>query len=234
MLGLAEANTGGIYHATQTVLEPLDRSLDIFLRDLQLDARSAFLGHNMAPLSMRHDIAMLGFLHKRVLGFVALTTLCGTDPARTMWLYVSANRCCGRSEPYLIISETTPASSAPLASATRRAARVTSSGPLQGQIRQPATAHALTRAPPQSNGLTDSVGAVAVTGCRCTCYTRSNPRNCWSTISAILVWHRREEKAEFFLLFGIGTHAYHEIVVHHRRSRNVIASHGLGGGPQGR
>ena len=57
-----------IYHATQTVLEPLDRSLDIFLRDIQLDARSAFLGHNMAPLSMRRDIAMLGFLHKRMLG----------------------------------------------------------------------------------------------------------------------------------------------------------------------
>ena len=68
MLGLAEANIGAIYHATQTVLEPLDRSLDIFLRDLQLDARSAFLEHNMAPLSMRRDIAMLGFLHKRMLG----------------------------------------------------------------------------------------------------------------------------------------------------------------------
>ena len=68
MLELAEANIGAIYHATQTVLEPLDRSLDIFLRDLQLDARSAFLEHNMAPLSMRRDIAMLGFLHKRMLG----------------------------------------------------------------------------------------------------------------------------------------------------------------------
>ena len=34
VLRLAEASTGAIYHATQTVLEPLDRSLDIFLRDL--------------------------------------------------------------------------------------------------------------------------------------------------------------------------------------------------------
>ena len=41
VLGFAEANIGAIYHATQTVLELLDRSLDIFLRDFQLDARSA-------------------------------------------------------------------------------------------------------------------------------------------------------------------------------------------------
>ena len=68
ILGLAEANIGAIYHARQTVLDPLDRSLDNFLRDIQLDARSAFLEHNMAPLSMRRDIAMLGFLHKRMLG----------------------------------------------------------------------------------------------------------------------------------------------------------------------
>ena len=68
VLGLAEANIGAIYHATQTVLQPLDRSLDIFLRDVQLDARSAFLVHLMAPLGMRRDLAMLGFLHKRMLG----------------------------------------------------------------------------------------------------------------------------------------------------------------------
>ena len=68
VLAFAEANIGATYHATQTVLEPLDRSLDIFLRDLQLNARSAFLERNTASLNMRHDIAMLGFLHKRVLG----------------------------------------------------------------------------------------------------------------------------------------------------------------------
>ena len=68
VLGLAEANIGAIYHATQTVLEPLDRSLDILLCDFQLGARSAFLEHNLAPLSVRRDIATLGFLHKRTLG----------------------------------------------------------------------------------------------------------------------------------------------------------------------
>ena len=40
VLELAEAKTGAIYHATQTALEPLDRSLDIFLRDFQLDAEA--------------------------------------------------------------------------------------------------------------------------------------------------------------------------------------------------
>ena len=68
VLGLAAANVGAIYHATQTALEPLDRSLHNFLRDLQLDARSAFLEHDTAPLSMCRDIAMLRFLHKRMLG----------------------------------------------------------------------------------------------------------------------------------------------------------------------
>ena len=68
VLGLAEANNAAIYHATQTVWEPLDHSLHIFLRDLHLDARSAFLEHDTAPLSMCRDIAMLRFLHKRMLG----------------------------------------------------------------------------------------------------------------------------------------------------------------------
>ena len=68
VLGLAEANIGAIYHATQSVLKLLGRSLNIFLRDLQLDARSAFLEHNMAPLNIHRDIAMLGFVHKRMLG----------------------------------------------------------------------------------------------------------------------------------------------------------------------
>ena len=64
VLGLAEANAGAIYLATQTVLEPLDHSLDSFLRDLPLDARSV----NMAPMSMRREIATLVFLLERVLG----------------------------------------------------------------------------------------------------------------------------------------------------------------------
>ena len=76
-------------HATQAVLEPLDRSLDNFLRDLQLDARSAFLEHKMAPSSMRCDIAMLGFLHERMLGDIH-GDICSLLP---LFLEPEARRC---------------------------------------------------------------------------------------------------------------------------------------------
>ena len=104
MLGLAEANFCSIYHATQTVLELLDRSLDIFLRDFKLDAKLAFLEHNVAPLSMRRDIAMLGFLHKRMLGDTH-GDICSLLP---LFLEPEARRCThfGSDRPSRLFQET--------------------------------------------------------------------------------------------------------------------------------
>ena len=64
VLGILECNTGGIYHATSTVLAPLDRLFRTFVHALNLDIDQVFLEFNLAPLGLRRDIAMLGFLHK--------------------------------------------------------------------------------------------------------------------------------------------------------------------------
>jgi hypothetical protein len=64
ILGILESNVGGIYHATSTVLAPLDRIATRFVHELNLEVDFAFLHFNLAPLSLRRDIAMLGFLHK--------------------------------------------------------------------------------------------------------------------------------------------------------------------------
>ena len=64
ILGILESNIGGIYHATQHILAPLDRILTTFVHALNLEVEEAFLKYNLAPLALRRDIAMLGFLHK--------------------------------------------------------------------------------------------------------------------------------------------------------------------------
>ena len=64
ILGILESNIGGIYHATQTVLAPLDRVVTTFVHALNMEVDIAFLQFNLAPLALRRDIAMLGFLHK--------------------------------------------------------------------------------------------------------------------------------------------------------------------------
>ena len=64
IFGIVESNIGGIYHATQTVLAPLDRLATSFVHALNIEVDVAFLQFNLAPLALRRDIAMLGFLHK--------------------------------------------------------------------------------------------------------------------------------------------------------------------------
>ena len=66
--GFLEYHCGSIAHATETVLTKLDRLHDSYLEALQLNADVAFLDFNFAPPRLRRDIAMLGFLHKRVIG----------------------------------------------------------------------------------------------------------------------------------------------------------------------
>jgi len=64
VLGLLESNIGGIYHATDTALAPLDRLQRAFCNNFNTNEESAFCKFNLAPLCLRRDIAMLGFLHK--------------------------------------------------------------------------------------------------------------------------------------------------------------------------
>ena len=46
------------------VLTPLDRVQTTFVHNFNIDVIEAFMRYNLAPLALRRDIAMLGFLHK--------------------------------------------------------------------------------------------------------------------------------------------------------------------------
>ena len=63
-----ESFQAAIYHASATVLKPLDDLQQQFLSHVGLCPEVAAADHNILPLSTRRDIAMLGLLHKRVLG----------------------------------------------------------------------------------------------------------------------------------------------------------------------
>ena len=63
-----------------TLFCALDKLFADFLHEINLDSRTAFLDFRLAPLCLRRDIAMLGFLHKCVLGF-AHPALCRLFPS---------------------------------------------------------------------------------------------------------------------------------------------------------
>ena len=79
VLCLLEGSTGALYHASNSVLAPLDAVQTRFLRELGLSPESAFLDNNLAPLSLRRDIAMLGLVFKCVRG-LAHPLLCRLFP----------------------------------------------------------------------------------------------------------------------------------------------------------
>ena len=66
VLSLLELNTGGFYHALDTVLEPLDKLQSHFLKEIGVTEEEAFVRYNLAPLKARRDISMLGLLYKCV------------------------------------------------------------------------------------------------------------------------------------------------------------------------
>ena len=66
--GIMETHNGGIFHASNHLVDRFDASQRHFLENLGVDERYAFLEHNFAPPSLRRNIGVLGLLHKRVLG----------------------------------------------------------------------------------------------------------------------------------------------------------------------
>ena len=63
-----EMHSGGIFHASTSILDQLDLSQQHFLDALGISSATAFIDQNFAPPSLRRNIAILGLLHKRVLG----------------------------------------------------------------------------------------------------------------------------------------------------------------------
>ena len=66
VLPILESATGAIYHAAASTKLPMERAQTSFLSALSLSPEEAFLEmrYNLAPLTLRSDIAMLGVLHK--------------------------------------------------------------------------------------------------------------------------------------------------------------------------
>ena len=68
LLSYLEYRTPAIYHAKRDVLRPLDRVQQKLLDDAGVDAITALMEFNLAPLNARRDMAMLGLIHRTVLG----------------------------------------------------------------------------------------------------------------------------------------------------------------------
>ena len=67
VLSHLEYRTAAVYHATDTVLEPLDKVQTAFLRKLGVEEVTALVEFRLAPLRCRRDMAMLGLIHRAVL-----------------------------------------------------------------------------------------------------------------------------------------------------------------------
>ena len=63
-----EFPTPALYHCEASTLDSLDRVQQRFLRTLGLTAEEALLKYNLAPLQTRRDTALLGLIHRTVLG----------------------------------------------------------------------------------------------------------------------------------------------------------------------
>ena len=68
VLSYVESATVGYYHAAPSVLRPLDRVQERLLREMGVSAEDALRRYKLAPLPSRRDMAMLGMLHRIVLG----------------------------------------------------------------------------------------------------------------------------------------------------------------------
>ena len=68
ILSFIEYRTPGVYHAGDSHLCVLDRLQTKYLQDLGVSEEDALVRFNLAPLSSRRDIAMLGLIQRTVLG----------------------------------------------------------------------------------------------------------------------------------------------------------------------
>ena len=64
LLSYVEYRTPAIYHACDSILAPLNKFQDKFLAELGISAEDALFHFNLAPLTCRRDMAMLGLIHR--------------------------------------------------------------------------------------------------------------------------------------------------------------------------
>ena len=68
LLSYIEYRTPALYHVTRDVLNRLDNVQSRFLKDAGVSEIDALVDFHLAPLKTRRDIAMLGVIHRTVLG----------------------------------------------------------------------------------------------------------------------------------------------------------------------
>ena len=66
--GYFEYISGSVNHAMDSLLNKFDQVQNSFLRELGLSPEMAFLEYKFAPVTLRRDIGLLGFVHKCVVG----------------------------------------------------------------------------------------------------------------------------------------------------------------------
>ena len=66
--GLVECHCGAYFHAASGLLEKISQVQRSFLSKLGVTEQQAFLNFNFAPTRLRGDVAILGLLHKPVIG----------------------------------------------------------------------------------------------------------------------------------------------------------------------
>lgn len=69
LVSFIEYRTSAVYHARRDVFSRLDAVQTRFLRDANVTVLHALVRFNLAPLAVRRAIAMLGLIHRTVLGF---------------------------------------------------------------------------------------------------------------------------------------------------------------------
>ena len=67
VLGYVEYRTPAVYHATNTVLAPLDRLQDNFLRRVGVQPSEALMRFRLASLKACRDIAIVGLVQRAVM-----------------------------------------------------------------------------------------------------------------------------------------------------------------------
>ena len=68
ILSYIEYHTPAIYHACASALQSLDSVQDSVLAAVGMNELEALLVANLAPLNVRRDVALLGVIHRTVLG----------------------------------------------------------------------------------------------------------------------------------------------------------------------
>ena len=68
ILGYIEYRTAGIYNCCSSLLQHIDKIQGRLLQSLDVTSTEALMEYHVAPLSSRRDIAMLGVIHRAVLG----------------------------------------------------------------------------------------------------------------------------------------------------------------------